>query len=118
MYDIDENIEVIVTNDTEEGWGKSLKGLPLFTNKEIEEHGLKSGKRKVIVKTRDRGMKFMQERYLSSNDIYTKHYRTFSRSNVMIELNKEKMARSTKETAPVQLESQCTVTMLWPFFSN
>ena len=47
--------------------------MPLFTVKEIEEHRVKSTKsNKSIIKTRDRGRKFMEERYISSDSIFTK----------------------------------------------
>ena len=59
-------------------WCKSLKSLPVFTRKEIDEHRNNSGKRKAddvskpIKKTLKRGLKFQEERYLSSDTVYTK----------------------------------------------
>ena len=55
-------------------WSKSLKFLPKFTIKEIEKHRLSGGKQKgtAISKTLHRGRKFKEERYISSNKIYTK----------------------------------------------
>ena len=59
-------------------WYKSLKSLPVFTRKEIDEHRNNSGKRKAddvskpIKKTLKRGLKFQEERYLSSDTVYTK----------------------------------------------
>ena len=46
-----------------------------FTISDIETHRLSSGKQKgaAIAKTLDRGRKFKEERYLSSDTIYTKH---------------------------------------------
>ena len=45
--------------------------LPLFTVKEIEAHRTESGKQgRAVMKTLDRGRKFKEERYLSSNDIF------------------------------------------------
>ena len=53
--------------------GKDLKGLPVFTRREIELHVSKCGKRKgkAIVKTSTRGRLFKDERFLSSEHIYT-----------------------------------------------
>lgn len=54
-------------------WSKSLEGLPLFTIKEIEFYRLKSGKGKnAIIKTRDRGRKFFEEKYITSGDTFTR----------------------------------------------
>ena len=77
LRDINEDIEIINEKDHEEGtdieWKKDLKGLPVFTIREIEEHRLKSGKNNnSIMKTTERGKKFKEERYLSSNDIFVK----------------------------------------------
>ena len=64
------------TNDEENqhSWGKSLAFLPQFTIKELEQHRLNSGKTpdSAIIKTLDRGRKFKNERYLSSDSIFTK----------------------------------------------
>ena len=59
-------------------WSKSLKSLPVFTMKEIDEHRNNSVKRKAsnvskpIKKTLKRGLKFQEERYLSSDTVFTK----------------------------------------------
>ena len=62
-------------------WGKSLKELPVFVREQIEEHVKKSGKRTVlssnkesvpIAKTLKRGTRFQEERYLPSDDVYTR----------------------------------------------
>ena len=47
-------------------WCKSLKILLVFTRKEIDDHRNKSGKRK-LKKVLKRGLKFLEERYLSSD---------------------------------------------------
>ena len=51
--------------------------MPTFTIKEIEKHRLASGKKRgiAISKTLERGRKFKEERYLSSDNdnVYTKH---------------------------------------------
>ena len=88
VNNIDMNIEISIVNNEkkeEESWSKCLKDLPLFTIKEIEHFRVNSGKRTVrtvgkkqknhkhsIIKTRDRGRKFMLERYISAGDVYTK----------------------------------------------
>ena len=51
-------------------WSKSLESLPLFTIKEIESYRIKSGKGKAIIKTRDRGRKFFEEKYITSGDTF------------------------------------------------
>lgn len=55
-------------------WGKLLKGLPLFSIKEIEKHHLQSGKtpETAIIKTLERGRKFKEERYISADSIFSK----------------------------------------------
>ena len=55
-------------------WGKSLEMLPQFTIKEIEQHRQLSGKtpESAIIKTLDRGWKFKNERYITSDSIFTK----------------------------------------------
>ena len=75
LKNIDEDIDIIVegisnttrTNE-KDSWSKSLKNLPVFTIKEINQHRLSSGKRKgsAISKTLERGRKFKEERYISS----------------------------------------------------
>ena len=54
-------------------WGKSLKEMPLFTIKEIQNYRKLSGKSKglSIKKTLLRGRKFQEERYISSDTIFT-----------------------------------------------
>ena len=69
---IEQEIEIQVEKDAASEWEKCLKDLPLFTIKEIEAYRLKSGKIKAIIKTRDRGKKFMEEGYISTDSIYTK----------------------------------------------
>ena len=60
--------------NTEISWGKSLEMLPQFTIKEIEQHRQLSGKTpgSAIIKTLDRGQKFKNEHYISSDSILTK----------------------------------------------
>ena len=55
-------------------WGKSLSVLPPITIKEIEYHRLCSGKSPdtAIIKTLDRGRRFKDERYLTSDSIFTR----------------------------------------------
>ena len=64
------NVEVI--RDMQNEWGKSLEKLPLFSIKDIETYRLKTGKRKAILKTKDRGLRFMKERYISFDSIFTR----------------------------------------------
>ena len=54
-------------------WGKSLKFLPVFTRREIDNHMNKCGKLKgkTIKKTSERGLKFKQERYISTDSLFT-----------------------------------------------
>ena len=61
--------------------GKSLKEFPVFGREQIEEHVKKSGKCTIlssnkesvpIAKTLKRGTRFQEERYLSSDDVYTR----------------------------------------------
>lgn len=62
------------TQDLNDNWGRSLACLPAFGTKEIEEHRKNSGKTPdtAIIKTLDRGRKFFEERYISSNSVYCK----------------------------------------------
>ena len=55
-------------------WGNSLEWLPQFTIKEIEQHRQLSGKtpESAIIKTLDRGRKFKNERYITSDSIFAK----------------------------------------------
>ena len=55
-------------------WGKSLEMLPQFTIKKIEQHRQLHGKtpESAIIKTLGRGRKFKNERYITSNSIFTK----------------------------------------------
>ena len=54
-------------------WGKSLEFLPTFTIKEIEKHGDASGKQKdqSVMKAMIRGRKLKEERFLSSDSVFT-----------------------------------------------
>ena len=54
-------------------WGKSLEFFPVFTRREIDDHVRNCGKQKgrCISKTLVRGRKFKNERYLTSDNIYT-----------------------------------------------
>ena len=85
MANADEHIISFLANNVEEEldiflikapenqiWNKSLSGLPIFTIKEIERHRKKCGKGKDIEKTTQRGRMFQAERYISSDEIYTK----------------------------------------------
>ena len=58
----------------ETSWGKSLEMLLQFTIKEIEEHRYLSGKtsESAIIKTLNRGQKFKNRRYITSDSIFTK----------------------------------------------
>ena len=49
-----------------------MLNLPVFTLREIEKHRLKSGKTpdSVISKSKEKGLKFKSERYLSADTIY------------------------------------------------
>ena len=82
----DSSTEVILKNTVnllepeDSSWGKSLSNLPSFTIKEVEDHRKNSGKtpNTAIIKTLDRGRKSKNERYLSTDTIYTKwDYKTF-----------------------------------------
>ena len=55
-------------------WGKSLEMLPQFTIKEIERRRQLSGKtpESAIIKTLERGRKFKNERYITSDSIFKK----------------------------------------------
>ena len=55
-------------------WGKSLEMLPQFTIKEIERRRQLSGKtpESAIIKTLERGRKFKNERYITSDSILKK----------------------------------------------
>ena len=66
------NINATVNMET--SWGKSLEMLPQFTIKEIEQHRQLSGKtpESAIIKTLDRGRKFKNERYITSDSIFKK----------------------------------------------
>ena len=54
-------------------WGKSLEFLPTFTIKEIEKHRDASGKQKdqSVMKTMIRRRKLKEERFLSSDSVFT-----------------------------------------------
>ena len=55
----------------ETSWGKFLEMLPQFTIKEIEQHRQLSGKtpESAIIKALDRGRKFKNEPYITSDSI-------------------------------------------------
>ena len=55
----------------EDSWGKSLDNLPPFSIKEIEQHGLNSGKTKCNDKNTE-GKKLKCERYISADTLCTK----------------------------------------------
>ena len=91
---IDMNIQHLITQDISAcipicldagasedlNWGKSLDFLPVFTRREIDNHVKNCGKLKgkSIVKTLVRGRKFKDERYISSESVYTaRTLRTF-----------------------------------------
>ena len=66
-------IDIVLENENSTGWIKDLTNMPVFTIKEIEEHRIMSGKKgKAIMKTMDRGRKFQEERYISTDSIFTK----------------------------------------------
>ena len=59
-------------------WGKSLKGMPVFTVREIENHKKDSGKNgATIEKASERGLQFKNERYLDTDTIQTMKTKTF-----------------------------------------
>ena len=66
------DMNAAVNMDT--SWGKSLEMLPQFTIKEIEQHRQLTGKtpESAIIKTLDRGRKFKNERYITSDSIFIK----------------------------------------------
>ena len=72
-----QNIDVILPIetpvDTVHTWGKSLSSLPIFTRREIDQHVTKCGKLKgkSISKTSVMGRLFQNERFLSSESVYT-----------------------------------------------
>ena len=74
----DLNIEIdieLVKNTKKDviSWGKSLEFLPVFTRCEIDRHAKNCSKtkRKAIKKTNFRRCLFKQERYLTSDTLYT-----------------------------------------------
>ena len=90
-------------------WCKSLESLPVFTKKEIDEHRSKSGKQKVhdtskpIKKTLKRGLKFQEERYLSSHTVYTKVF-----SNSFMVKAKCRASMSTREIHDLEVSLDLT----------
>ena len=58
----------------ETSWRKSLEMLPQFTIKEIKQHRQLSGKtpKSAIIKTLDRGRRFKNQHYITSDSIFTK----------------------------------------------
>ena len=59
----------------ETSWGKSQEMLPQSTIKEVEQYIQLSGKtpESAIIKTLDRGRKFKNEHYITSDSIFTKY---------------------------------------------
>jgi len=48
-------------------------GMPMVTIREFDEHRIKSGKKgRAIIKTMDRGRRFMEEKYVIKDTIYAK----------------------------------------------
>ena len=86
-------------------WCKSLESLPVFTKKEIE----KSVKRKVddtskpIKKRLKRGLKFQEERYLSSDTVYTKVF-----NNSFMVKAKCRASMSTREIHDLEVSLDLT----------
>ena len=70
---IDVVLSIETPVDTVLTWGKSLSSLPIFTRREIDLHVTKCGKLKgkSISKTSVRGRLFQNERFLSSESVYT-----------------------------------------------
>ena len=65
-------------NQSEKEWGKCLKGMPVFTVREIKNHRIISGKSSSpIIKTTDRRKRFKEERYLSADAFATNTERIF-----------------------------------------
>ena len=57
----------------ETSWRKSLEMLPQFTIKEVKQHRqLISYHKSAIIKSLDRGRSFKNERYITSDSIFTK----------------------------------------------
>ena len=51
--------------------GRVFKKMAVFTIREIKNHRIKSGKSSsVIMKTKDRGKRSKEERYLSTDDVF------------------------------------------------
>ena len=67
-------VEIKIEPSSDECWTRCLKHLPVFTLKDINLIVLSSGKDKntVISKTLERGRKFKNEGYLTSDAIFTK----------------------------------------------
>ena len=72
VQNIDDEIETEKKfNQSKEEWGKCLKEMRVFTMRQIENHRNKNGKsRSAIMKTTDSGMRFIEKRYLSADDIF------------------------------------------------
>ena len=74
--DLNIEIDIELVKNTEKeviSWGKSLEFLPVFTRREIDRNAKNCSKtkRKAIKKTNFRGSLFKQERYLTSDTLYT-----------------------------------------------
>ena len=81
----------------------------MFTRKEIDEHRNNSGKRKAddvskpIKKTLKRGLKFQEERYLSSDTVYTKVF-----GNSFMVKAKYRASMSTREIHELEVSLDVT----------
>ena len=73
LQNISEPLIVETHSDEALTWGKSLSTLPVFTRKEIDKHVSQCGKikGKSILKTLVRGRLFKNERFLTSDTIFT-----------------------------------------------
>ena len=73
LNNLEKRIDIVLENEDSTGWVKDLVNMPVFTIKEIEEHRIMSGKKgKAIIKTIDRGRKFKEEGYISTDSIFSK----------------------------------------------
>ena len=70
---VDNDKENVVESMCRIDWGKFLEFLPTFTIKEIEKHRDASGKQKdqSVMKAMIRGRKLKEERFLSSDSVFT-----------------------------------------------
>ena len=73
LNNLEKRIDIVLENEDSTGWVKDLVNMPVFTIKEIEEHRIMIGKKgKAIIKTIDRGRKFKEEGYISTDSIFSK----------------------------------------------